>query len=153
MVHVHGHLVNPHLCTAISEVPCILTLDAFKVLVRTVMGCNVCAGHPDANFVKMAEDRKGKFLSPNKDLVSYLDNCSVKKDGIRYHCTVRHAKCELLVQEFICGECHNYHSNLRAMYSSYTKKRSTVTSNRTNITLPAFTTEKSENVENEVSTA
>lgn len=133
MVHVHGKMVNPAMCSVFSNIPSTLTYDAFKILVSIMMSSNVCAGNPDACFVEMAETRKGKFLSPNKELVCYLDDYCVNKDGKPYPCTIRHVKCELLVKDALCLVCHKYRSNLRAMYSSYTKKKNVVTCSKTNL--------------------
>ena len=130
MVHIHSHMVNPIQCSALSDIPSTLTFDTFKVLLSLIMRHNV---NPDANFVKMAESRTGKFLSPNKELVCYLDNHCVTMDGNLYPCTVRHTKCELLVKEVSCAECHKYRCNLRAMHSSYTRKKNSVLTSTTNL--------------------
>ena len=133
MVHIHSQMVNPIQCSTLFDIPSTLTFDTFKVLLSLIMSHNVCAGNPDANFVKMAELRTGKFLSPNKELVCYLDNHCVTMDGNLYPCTVRHTKCELLVKEVSCAECHKYHCNLRAMHSSYTRKKNSVLTSTTNL--------------------
>ena len=127
VVHAHGHVVDPLLSSVLSDLPSTLTIHAFQVLVSRIVSSKVCKGHPDANFVAMAKSHNGKFLSPKKDLVCYLDSySSVEQNGIIYPCTVRHAKCELLVKEKVCIVCNNYRSNLRAMYSNFTKNNNTV---------------------------
>ena len=124
--HVHGQMVNPAVCCATSHIPPVLTLELFKALVLVLTTNNICAGHSDSTFVEMAETRGGKFLSQRKEVVSYLDK--------HLEPCIRHKECELLVKgAIVCSVCENYRSNLRAMYSSYTRKNKRPIHSKTNL--------------------
>lgn len=127
MVHVHGHKLDPIRCSSTLSIPAELGLEDFKELVAVVTGSNVCAGNPDERFVEMAESRKGKFLSPSKEVVSFLDSgrC-VTVGGVTHTSTIRHCRCELLVANTSvrCKCCSRYRSSLRSMHSNYMKERS-----------------------------
>ena len=124
-IHVHGQMLNPENCAATSDIPQDLTLESFKALISTLMKCNICAGHDDAKFIEMAEARGGKLQSQTNQVVSYLDSLCKP--------CIRHRECELLVKEVLCTVCKNYRSNLRAMYSSYIKKKGKLTHRKTNV--------------------
>lgn len=85
-------------------------------------------GQPDRRFTDMAVVRNGKFYSPQKELVAFLDSgrC-IYLNGSTYISTVRHCNCELLVtdQSVRCNPCQKYRDNLRAVYSNFTKEKST----------------------------
>ena len=64
----------------------------------------------------MAKARKGKFLSLKKQVVSYLDsNCCIMFNGEIHSSTIRHSKCEFLMEGSLCKVCSSYCSNLNFM--------------------------------------
>lgn len=127
VVHVHGHKLGPLKCSVTSAIPLKLGLDDFKKLADVVTGSSICIGNPDERFIKMSESRKGEFLSPSKEVVSFLDSgrC-ITVGSVTHTSTIRHCHCELLVASTSsrCKTCSRYRSNLRAMYSNYCKAKS-----------------------------
>ena len=92
MIHVHGHKLDPLQCAATNDISSRLTLVDFKKLVKVFISSTVCVGQPDSKFTQMAVNRKGKFLSPQKEVVSYLDSgWCIKVDSMTYTSTVRHS--------------------------------------------------------------
>ena len=123
-LNVHGRRLDPLQCSALSDIPTKLTFDAFKDLVTIIRDFNICIGHPDPKFIQMAKARKGKFLSLKKQVVSYLDsNCCIIFNGEIHPSTIRHSKCEFLIEGSLCKVCSSYRSNLRAMYSNFMKRK------------------------------
>ena len=74
-VQVHGKHINKTKCSAFQSFPNnINTKLAANALLAQVDGLNVCAGHPDQQFLDIADSRKGKFQSANKSIVAFADN-------------------------------------------------------------------------------
>ena len=76
----------------------------------------MCEGQADNHFIRMLTAKKGKVLSNDGKFVAYVDEANGKK-------TVRTCSCELLVLDAKCSSCQNYRSNLRAMYSKWSKRQ------------------------------
>ena len=74
---VYGRQVDPNQCSLLCDVPMQLTSETLQSMLLLLHECNVCAGHSDPDFVRMAEARKGKLLSQSGDSVLCC-NFSVK---------------------------------------------------------------------------
>ena len=135
---VHGKLVNPSNCSCLSSIPEKLSVKSLSAFIVVINRCSICPGHPDENFIKMLENKKGKLMSKNKGEISSIDSHSpVQLNGQTFSKTVRHSKCEVLVSEGKCSTCVKYRNSLRRIYHRWTKKkvsprRREATSSRTN---------------------
>ena len=115
-----------HSCSALHDIPDVLTCESFLELVTRLQTYYTCIGNGDSHFVKMCEIKKGKFLSIKKELVAFIHETDLCK-------VVRHVSCELLVnkEDQRCTVCQAYRARLRAMYSSSCK--SNLAANKTNL--------------------
>lgn len=88
-----------------------------------VTNSSICmANLADEKLIEMAQSRKGKILSPKKEVVSYLDSGQcITVDGVTYTFTIQHCKCELLVN---CTPVLTIMAALRSIYSNYHKQKS-----------------------------
>ena len=121
-LHVHGHVV--HNCAALSTIPEKLCTASLNSLLGLVEELHVCAGHPDAHFLQMAEARKGKFISSDGGTAAVLDTYSpVQLNGTTYTQTIRTTKCELLSPAPKCFTCVAYRPTLRATYHRLQNKK------------------------------
>lgn len=121
---VHGKLVNPSNCSHLSSIPAKLSAESLANLIAVVDRCSICPGHPDENFLKMLEDKKGKLMSKNQGEISTIDNHSpVQMNGRTFSKTVRHSKCQMLVSEGKCSTCVKYRNSLRRIYHRWSKKK------------------------------
>ena len=66
---VHGSRVNISQCSVLSDYPTQLDKETLQPLLSLLDTCNICAGHPEPDFVRMAEARKGKLFSRNRDKI------------------------------------------------------------------------------------
>ena len=101
----------------------------------TIVVITVCAGHPEPDFVRMAEARKGKLFSRNRDkIVAWVDTSSEK--------TIRSSMCEMIVKGKKCSSCMSYQNTLRKSYhhwnaqKSQSPRRHHCTSSKTNFRKP-----------------
>ena len=60
---VYGRQVDPNQCSLLCDVPMQMTSETLQSMWLLLRECNICAGHSDPDFVRMAEARKGKLLS------------------------------------------------------------------------------------------
>ena len=137
-VQVHGKHINKTKCSALQSFPNnINTKLAANALLAQVDGLNVCAGHPDQQFLDIADSWKGKFQSANKSIVAFADNYFfVNLNGETYPRTIRTTACELLVHGTKCVACKQYRSTLRSLHSrklKLPKSDTTAVSSHSNI--------------------
>ena len=90
---------------------------AANELLAQVDGLNVCAGHPDQQFLNIADSRKGKFQTANKSTaIAFADDYfCVNLNGETYPRTIRTTACELLVHGIRCVTCKQYRSTLHSL--------------------------------------
>ena len=124
IVHIHGKKIDKTKCAALHSLP--NPTDDVQSLLSLIDNLNVCPGHPDEEFVRMVECKKGSIKSHNGKVVAELDNyANVHFEGVSYESTVRPVLCELLTSKTTrCNFCLSYRSNLRAVNSNF-KKNST----------------------------
>ena len=119
-VHIHGHQIDPQAC--LPGIPARLELHTLQLLLSTIDNLHVCAGHPDAHFLEMAEAIKGTLKSINCSVAAYVDNnAPVEVDGKNYIKTLRSSGCHLLCTTSKCSVCVSYRDNIRAMYHKWIK--------------------------------
>ena len=70
------------------------------------------------HFVKMVSAKKGKIISPDGKVATYVDNYITEINGETYTSTVHTSDCELLCSSIKCSLCKSYRANLRAIYNS-----------------------------------
>ena len=128
---VHGHQVDLSQCSVLSDYPMQLCKETLQSLLSLLDTCNICAGHPEPDFVRMAEARKGKLFSRNRDkIVAWVDTSSEK--------TIRSSMCEMIVKGKKCSACMSYRNTLRKSYhrwnaqKSQSPRRHQCTSSKTN---------------------
>ena len=114
---VYGRQVDPNQFSLLCDVPMQLTSETLQSMLSLLHECNICAGHSDPDFVRMAEARKGKLLSQSGDrIVAYVDTSSGK--------TTRSSKCEVVVKAKKCSACTSYRATLRKSYHRWNKRKS-----------------------------
>ena len=100
---------------AVLSVPTVSLLDT----------CNICAGHPEENFIKMAESRKGKLLTRNGErVVALVDTLPLVIEGKVFDKTIRSCACELVIKEKKCSACVSFRGTLRKSYHRWIKQKS-----------------------------
>ena len=136
-IQVHGKPVDKTKCCALKSFPEIIkTKLVINGLLQLVDGLNVCAGHPEQQFLDLADSRKGKFQSANQSTVAFTDAYfPVRLNGEVYSHTIRTTACELLVHGSKCDTCKQYRSTLCSLHSrkvSQPKSDSTAVSSHIN---------------------
>ena len=125
LVSTNNSILSSHSITA--------SYTVLKGLMQGVSMATLCCGNFEAEFIEVAHLRKGKFLSPNNELVAVLDeSMCISVDGIEYSATVRHVNCSVLLEEgqSVCLVCVEYRNTLRSIVSR-TRRRRIVTSQLT----------------------
>lgn len=125
-VSVHGHQLDASKCSVLSKVPSTLSTDSLQSFVHTLSQYQVCPGHPDAQFVRMVEAKKGKLVSKDgKSIAAMVDDFStVYLNGDAYSKTVRVSTCEMLLHGTKCPSCVSYRNSLRRIYHRWLKQKS-----------------------------
>ena len=121
-VHVYGKCIKN--CSALDNFSCMVTSPSMlkRMIVRLDM-LHVCVGNPDDHFLQLADSRKGKFHNASNEQAAFVDDISpISHEGVTYDHTVRCSSCEVLVEGSKCIICRNYRSTLRSMYSRWSKK-------------------------------
>lgn len=80
-------------------------------LIGALDSCCLCPGNSD---LSMSSERKGKFLSVNKEITAYEDTTSG---------TIRTSGCTIISNER-CPSCAKFRPSLRALYSRWQRKPS-----------------------------
>ena len=121
--HVHGQTVKPSARSPLSSVPEKLSTVSVAALLKLLETCRVCPGHPDEQYEDLAKGKKGRFLSPQGELVAYEDGgFTVDLNGKRYMRTIRTSHCDILIHGEKCESCSQFKPTLRAMHSRWLKK-------------------------------
>ena len=115
-VHVHGHQLTPSPNSPLSSVPEKVSASTLAHLIHLLDRAHLCPGHPDTNFLNMANSRKGKFTSIHGGVTAYVGGSF---NGSEYPQTVRTTGCTILVHGGKCDSCKSFRSSLRAMYSRW----------------------------------
>ena len=123
VLFIHGKEANGS--PVLSSIPKILTPEYFMELMDIVYKSNVCNGNADEVYVKMCQEKKGKFCSIKNETIAYLHEGYPYFDS-RDECvysTIRHRSCHLLVTDESrqCSTCSNYRPTMRSMYSRFKK--------------------------------
>ena len=108
---VHGHKVDISTCTPLREFDgAVITVEKLNELVGKIFSMNVCAGHPEEQFVDICKCRKDQIKSHSGDVVAYRDDYyPVSLHCEMYSSTVSSTKC---VNNVKCGTCKRYKSVL-----------------------------------------
>ena len=109
---MNGHQVNSKQCSLLEAIPTSITdMKSLQAVTSVIASSNVCMGNPD--FVELCRAKGGEFKSRSNSVMAYLDvgyPLAADKDE-----TVRHVKCQLLVDSTQCNTCCQYKRNLAAM--------------------------------------
>ena len=118
-VYLADHTVPRH-CAIFSHFPPSITNDILLSLIGAVSSASICQGNFEERYITMARIRKGIFTSQNGETVAFLDESfCVVVDGKQYSATIRHAKCELLINSNLCPSCNGFRDILRALFSKH----------------------------------
>ena len=118
---VHGVEVDGKRCPSLSMFENLLSHHNVNQLIEHLVMLQVCTGHPDAYFIKLA-NAKGNFKSANGQTKAILDSTSIDiLNGDTYSSTVRVVKYEMLVASGKCHACIPYCCTLRTMYNTWMK--------------------------------
>ena len=124
-LYVHGSVVNVKVCKALADFPAALNPMQVNRLLLKLDSLNVCAGQPDARFMKLCDTRKGKFRASNDKVVAYRDDfCSISLHGEVFPATIRHSPCEWLANGVKCTACKEYRDVLQAIHNRSCKQSS-----------------------------
>jgi len=114
---VHGSRVKISQCSELSDYPMQLDKETLQSLLTQLDTCNICAGHPEPDFLRMAEARKGKLFFRNRDnIVAWVDISSEK--------TIRSSMCKMVGMEKKCSACMSYRNTLRKSYHRWNAQKS-----------------------------
>ena len=104
--HVHGQTVKPSARSPLSSVPEKFSTVSVAALLKLLDTCRICPGHPDEQYEDLAKGKKGRFLSPQGELVAYEDGgFTVDLNGKRYMRTIRTSHCDILIHGEKCESC------------------------------------------------
>ena len=81
-IAVHGHELTQVRCQELFSLGAKIDPRQFVQVISLMEQLHVCAGHPDEHFLKMAQDKKGRFVSTTGDVVAFVDkNAIIQLDG------------------------------------------------------------------------
>jgi len=123
-VRVHGRQLTPSPNSPLSPLPEKVSPSTFAGLVNLLDRAYLYPGHPDKNFLDMANSRKGKFTSTDGKVTAFIDELGGSFNGSEYAQTVRTTGCTLLVHGGKCDSCKSFRPTLRAMYSRWCHRKS-----------------------------
>jgi len=123
-VHVHGRQLAPSPHSPLSSLREKVSPSTLAGLVNLLDRACLCPGHPDKNFLDMANSRKGKFTSTDGKVTAFIDELGGSFNGSEYPQTVRTTGCTLLVHGGKCDSCKSFRPTLRAMYSRWCHRKS-----------------------------
>ena len=73
-VYTCGCCLGSSTCNLLENVPDYMTPECLSSVVKLLDGCNICIGHPDAQYCELAKSRKGVFKdSSGKTVKATLD--------------------------------------------------------------------------------
>ena len=122
-ISIHGNELHQIANTPLSNIPLFLGPPSLNKLITTLDEASVCPGNPDEQYAPMVAARKGVFLSVNGEEKARLEkDFPVVLNGDVYHQTIRTSTCRLLVGQGKCGACKLYRSQLRAIWSRWSKR-------------------------------
>ena len=70
---IYGQVVSVGDCQVSAGSPDVINCATLHQLVWKIDSLNICPGHPDEQFVKMADSRGGNFHAVSGELSAYLD--------------------------------------------------------------------------------
>ena len=76
----------------------------------------------EERYISMARIRRGIFTSQDGKTIAVLDESfCILADGKEHSATIRHIKCELLINGNFCASCSRFRNVLRALFSKHKK--------------------------------
>lgn len=124
---VLGHVVDTT-NTPLSGIPPKLNAGSLLKVLELLRSATVCPGNPDKKLTEMLASRKGKrVLSDSGEVVASLkEGFEVQVNGELFNTTVRIASCNILEHGGKCDACRQYCSNLRSLYSKWSRKTTSI---------------------------
>ena len=122
-LHTVNHIVSPE-SDVLCQQPMYLTAESAERLIHHIDNCHLCTGNSDKQFVELAKQRKGKFLTVTGLTIAFLEEGICFSIGEEEQCsTIRHTNCAvLLLTSGVCPACSNYRNTLRALWYRYLKQ-------------------------------
>jgi len=122
---VRGRHIDQSKCSLLKSIPIQLSIQTLQSMLSLLDACNICAGHPEEDYVRMAESRKGKLLSlSGNTVVAYVDTLPLVLEGKVFEKTIQSSSCEILVKGKKCSACVSFHGTLRKSYHHWKKQMS-----------------------------
>ena len=116
-----------------------LNSNSLGTLLQLLDTAKVCPGNRDPKFQQMVKYKKQVFSSADGNTVAYAHSgFCFTLNGEIFNCTVRTTGCDILVHEGKCLTCRDYRPTLRAMYSRWLNKPSSVKTPKILIYQPSF---------------
>ena len=110
-------------CDSLS-IPDQINVQTLTTLLLEIEKLNVCPGHPDKQFVHMANEKKGRLLNSSAEIAAYIDReHTIYYSGESYSETVRTSNCQLLTDKHRCSNCVRYRDTIRCMYHRWIKQQ------------------------------
>ena len=111
-----NHIISPE-SDVLCQQPTYLTAESAERLIHHIDNCHLCTGKSDNQFVELAKQRKGKFLTVTGLTIAFLEEGICFSIGEEEQCsTIRHTNCAvLLLTSGVCPTCSNYCNTLRAL--------------------------------------
>ena len=111
------HIVS-HQCAILSDFSRSINNETIFDLIGAVSSAKICQGTFEERYITMAWIRKGTFTSQDGKIIAVLDESfCIMVDGKEYSATIRHTKCELLIDGNLCASCNSFQNVLRALFS------------------------------------
>ena len=76
---------------------------------------NICAGHPEEDYIRMVESRRGK-------VVALVDTSPFTVEGKIFDKTIQSSACEVIVKSKKCSACVSIRGTLRKSYHWWKKQ-------------------------------
>ena len=64
-LRVHGHKVDPSICSVLATVPKVLDSKSFIAFLQLVDSFNECIGQPSPQFVILLQQKRNEIKSPD----------------------------------------------------------------------------------------
>ena len=123
-LHTVNHLISPE-SDLLYKQPTHLTAESAERLIHHINSCHLCTGNSDKQFVELAKQRKGRFLTRTGETIAFLeeDICFSIEEEEPQCSTIRHTNCAVLLSTSgVCSICSNYRNTLRVLLCRHKKK-------------------------------
>lgn len=117
-----NHFISPE-SDVLCQQPTHLTVESAERLIHYINSCHLCTGNSDIQFVELAKQRKGRFLTTTGETIAFLEeDICFSIDGGEQCSTIRHKGCAVLLSTSgVCSVCSKYRNTLRVLLYRHKK--------------------------------